>query len=78
MSKLPLLYKDTETPNGDEQAQRALAVVGLAGRELNFPTQLSGGQQQRVAIARALINNPANPSGRRAHWRAGFPQAPKS
>ena len=40
-------------------AQRALADVGLVGRERNFPAQLSGGQQQRVAIARALINKPA-------------------
>ncbi len=56
--KLPLLYKDTDTPDADEQAQRLLSLVGLAGREENFPTQLSGGQQQRVAIARALINRP--------------------
>jgi putative ABC transport system ATP-binding protein len=56
--ELPLLYKDSDTPNGDALGQRALADVGLAGRELNFPAQLSGGQQQRVAIARALINNP--------------------
>ena len=41
-----------------ERSTRALAAVGLAGREHNFPSQLSGGQQQRVAIARALINNP--------------------
>lgn len=57
--ELPLLYKDSETPNGNELGERALADVGLAGRELNFPAQLSGGQQQRVAIARALINKPA-------------------
>jgi putative ABC transport system ATP-binding protein len=57
--ELPLLYKDSKTPNGNELGQRALADVGLAGREANFPAQLSGGQQQRVAIARALINKPA-------------------
>src|ERR1041385_3574239 len=56
--KLPLLYKDTDTPDGDERARRAISLVGLAGRDQNFPAQLSGGQQQRVAIARALINTP--------------------
>jgi putative ABC transport system ATP-binding protein len=57
--KLPLLYKDTDTPDADEQARHALSLVGLADRERNYPSQLSGGQQQRVAIARALINKPA-------------------
>lgn len=38
---------------------KALAAVGLAGREQNHPNQLSGGQQQRVAIARSLVNEPA-------------------
>jgi putative ABC transport system ATP-binding protein len=55
---LPLSYKDTDTPDGEGQAQHVLSLVGLAGRANNFPTQLSGGQQQRVAIARALINKP--------------------
>lgn len=35
-----------------------IRVVGLAGREQDFPAQLSGGQQRRVAIARAFINQP--------------------
>src|SRR6202163_129032 len=56
--ELPLLYKDTDTPDADGQARHALTLVGLADRERNFPSQLSGGQQQRVAIARALINRP--------------------
>lgn len=42
----------------EERAKRALASVGLAGRQLSQPSQLSGGQQQRVAIARALVNDP--------------------
>jgi len=56
--ELPLLYKETDTPDADQQAEYALTIVGLAGREQNYPSQLSGGQQQRVAIARALINQP--------------------
>ena len=56
--ELPLLYKDSDTPDADGLAMRALASVGLTGREHNRPTQLSGGHQQRVAIARALINRP--------------------
>src|SRR5580765_104657 len=56
--KLPLLYKDTDTPDADALAEQVLTMVGLADREHNLPTQLSGGQQQRVAIARALINQP--------------------
>ena len=35
-----------------------LELVGLSGKEGNFPHQMSGGQQQRVALARALAIEP--------------------
>ena len=37
---------------------RVLSLVGLAGKEKNFPQELSGGEKQRVAIARAFIHQP--------------------
>lgn len=37
---------------------KVIKLVGLKGKENNFPHQLSGGEQQRVAIARALARQP--------------------
>ncbi|MBD9560261.1 ABC transporter ATP-binding protein [Ensifer sp. ENS03] len=44
--------------NWQETARRALADVGLGGRENDWPSVLSGGQRQRVALARALVSAP--------------------
>ncbi|ABC91381.1 probable peptide ABC transporter, ATP-binding protein [Rhizobium etli CFN 42] len=33
-------------------------LVGLTGRQRQFPSSMSGGQQQRVGIARAIVTDP--------------------
>ena len=52
---LPLLLRGIALP---EAAKRAIAAVGLSGREQSMPRELSGGELQRVAIARALVGDP--------------------
>ncbi len=42
----------------DEELNRILTAVDLAGYGSRKPNELSGGQKQRVAIARALVKNP--------------------
>lgn len=44
---------------GQKAGRKALAEVGLEGRETAWPNQLSGGEQQRVALARSLVREPA-------------------
>jgi sulfonate transport system ATP-binding protein len=41
-----------------EQADEALALVGLSEKAGEWPARLSGGQRQRVALARALVSRP--------------------
>jgi len=56
--ELPLVYRGVAQAERRRLAGRALAAVGLVGREAHSPSELSGGQQQRVAIARALVTEP--------------------
>jgi cell division transport system ATP-binding protein len=41
-----------------KEVSKILEIIGLKGKEENFPKELSGGEQQRLAIARALVNQP--------------------
>ncbi|MFE6839107.1 ABC transporter ATP-binding protein [Streptomyces sp. NPDC057705] len=45
-------------PGVRERGVRALAEVGLEGRERAWSHELSGGEQQRAALARALVSHP--------------------
>ena len=54
----PLKLQGIEKADRYAQAERVIDLVGLQGRESNFPNELSGGQQQRVGIARSLAVEP--------------------
>lgn len=56
---LPLVINGHPASEAARRIAAALELVGLTGREKEFPAGLSGGEQQRVAIARAFVNRPS-------------------
>ena len=54
----PLQMRGMKRRDYVERARDMIRLVGLEGRENNFPRELSGGQQQRVGIARSLAVEP--------------------
>ncbi|SCB56192.1 putative ABC transport system ATP-binding protein [Rhizobium aethiopicum] len=56
--ELPLLLKPLGRKERRARVDTVMDLVGLAGRQRQFPSSMSGGQQQRVGIARAIVTDP--------------------
>ncbi|WP_078551813.1 ABC transporter ATP-binding protein [Bacillus alkalicellulosilyticus] len=53
-----LKMKKVNAKQINEKVNEVIHLVGLHGKENNYPKELSGGQQQRVALARSLVTEP--------------------
>ena len=58
VTEAPVTVKKMRRSQAEEVGMLYLNLVGLSGKEHEYPVRLSGGQQQRVAIARALAMEP--------------------
>jgi cell division transport system ATP-binding protein len=56
---LPLIISGYTRPDIERRVRASLDMVGLLGKETQFPVTLSGGEQQRVGIARAIVHKPS-------------------
>jgi putative ABC transport system ATP-binding protein len=56
--ELPLLLKPLSRKERRMRVEKVLDLVGLSGREKQYPAMMSGGQQQRIGIARAIVSDP--------------------
>jgi glycine betaine/proline transport system ATP-binding protein len=54
----PLDIQGVDRATREVRTREVIELVGLKGREDNYPRELSGGQQQRVGIARSLAVEP--------------------
>lgn len=55
---LPLEIRNMSRAEIEYRVKGILPLVGLEGRDHDYPHSLSGGEQQRVAIARSIVNKP--------------------
>ncbi|MBL8379084.1 MAG: ABC transporter ATP-binding protein [Burkholderiales bacterium] len=55
---LPLELRGEARDRRVARAQELIAMVGLGGFEMHFPSQLSGGMKKRCALARLLAYDP--------------------
>ncbi len=55
---MPLLIRNINAKQAEQQAREILANVGLEHRIQHKPGEMSGGERQRAAIARAIVTKP--------------------